>query len=51
MKEPSDKEFKRMIRAMVKQLKEDRNIKIDKIRKVRQDIKIQLWPEYHYGTG
>lgn len=51
MKESPDKEFKGMIMAMIKQLKEDRNIKIDEIRKTRQDIKIQLWPGYHHGTG
>lgn len=42
MKESPDKEFKGMIMAMIKQLKEDRNIKIDELRKTRQDIKIQL---------
>lgn len=51
MKESPDKEFKGMIMAMIKQLKEDRNIKIDKIRKTRQDIKIQHWTGHHHGTG
>lgn len=41
MEELPDKEFKRMIMAMVKQLKEDRNKKINEIRKPSQDMKIK----------